>query len=115
MSQSRLYGNRASRPIVEKTKPRHTRKLVASYTQGEDGLTILNPIPEFTAQRPMDGKALEISNLLYGALPEQLVQMDNTLDPMTKAEKITSAAVRRFGQLEEQRKHLVESYNTEEE
>lgn len=114
MNHIRLYGNRPERSIVKLSPPRHTRKLVASYVVSEDGLTILNPIPEFTARRPMDGKACEIGNLLLGALPEQLVQMDNTLDPMTRAEKITSAAVRRFGKLEEQRKNLVESLKNEE-
>lgn len=78
---------------------------VASYVVDENGETVLNPIPEHQRRYAYDGKALEISNLMYGTMPDSLAQVQMS-DQQDAAEYITTSVVRRFGELDKQRQEL---------
>lgn len=83
--------------------------LVPSYVINDKGLTECVPVVECKKRCPIDGKAWELSQLMYGAMPEQLAQIVVD-DQMTIAEKVTTAAVRRFGDLESQKKAYEEKF-----
>lgn len=83
--------------------------LVPSYKVNDEGNTECVPVVERLKTFPQDGKSLEIVNLMYGKLPEDLVQIE-VQDPMERAERITSACVRRFGDLQKQRDAIAANY-----
>lgn len=109
MSQIPIY-NRASANLSAISGSEMT---VPSYQVNEEGVTECVPIAEKLRFTPRDGKSLELSNIMYGSLPEQLSQID-VCDAQERAEKITTACVRRFGTLAKQREALVKKFNVKE-
>lgn len=96
--------------FVKSERMTRSNMIVPSYQPDDSGLVKCVPVQERNLHRPTDGNAFEISNLMFGAMPEQLAQIQ-TLDQQTAAEKITSACVRRFGTLKEQRDKLNDMFN----
>lgn len=102
------------RPISKVRTFERSNLLVPSYVVNDKGLTECVPVVECKKRCPIDGKAWELSQLMYGAMPEQLAQIVVD-DQMTIAEKVTSAAVRRFGDLESQKKAYEAKYSSKSE
>jgi hypothetical protein len=92
-------------------KSRESRYVVPVYSVNENAETICTPTPEFKSGRIVhDAKSVEIANLLYGAMPESLAQV-NMSDQMVSAEKITDYCVRRFGDLNKQRAEIMKKFD----
>lgn len=97
--------------LVRTKQPHKLETLVCSYQPDEHGLSKLVPVPESQVPRAIfDGKSLEIANLMYAQLPEDLCQIVMQ-DAMGVAETITTHSVRRFGKLQEQRAKIEEMFN----
>lgn len=102
----RVNGLEFTRSFKSTAKVRESRYVVPVYSVNDIGETICTPTPECKSCRIVhDAKSVEIANLLYGAMPEMLAQV-NMSDQMVSAEKITDYCVRRFGDLSKQREEL---------
>lgn len=106
----RVNGIDFTRSFRPTAKIHESHYIVPVYSVNENGETICTPTPECKSGRIVhDARSVEIANLLYGAMPESLAQV-NMADPMVSAEKITDYCVRRFGDLNKQRAELKKKY-----